>query len=273
MSKQIIFIKRGFLCLVLGCLFLYGGKLTGQSPYKLTTKKEVYWISAGVSALSLGYALSTTTEPFTADQILALDAKNINSFDRFATENYSLKIQKVSDGFLASSFAAGIPFLLKKQVRKDIFTLGVIYAEAATITAGVTLLSKSLTERPRPFVYNSQVDFEEKIRRQARHSFFSGHTSIAAMNTFFLAKIFNDYYPDSKYKAYIWTGAALIPAATAYSRVEGGKHFPTDAMAGYAVGALIGYFIPHFHKVRNQKDLGLHIEPIPFGVSLKVELK
>ena len=272
MNEYIIFRKRGLLNLILGCLFFCGTNLNGQSPYKLTIKKEAVWLSSGFSILGLGYGLSTTTQPLTTTEILNLNPTDINSFDRFATENYNLNVQRLSDGFLYSSFAVAVPYLFDKKVRNDVVTLGIIYTEAATITAGTTLLSKYLSERNRPFVYNSNVDLDEKLRRQARHSFFSGHTSIAAMNTFFMAKIFSDYHPNSKYKPYVWTGAILIPAATGYARVEGGKHFPTDDLAGYAVGALAGYFVPHFHKMKNQKDLGIHIQSFPFGVSLNVDL-
>ncbi len=263
--------KRGLLNFILGCLF-FCGNASAQSPYSLNTKKEIYWLSSGISVLGLGYGLGTTTKSLKADEILNLKPTNINSFDRFATENYDIEIQKLSDGFLYSSFAGAIPFLFDKKVRKDIVVLGVIYTEAATITAGTTLLTKFLTDRNRPFVYNPNAGLDEKMRRQARHSFFSGHTSIAAMNTFFIAKVFSDYHPDSKYKPLVWAGAVLIPAATGYARVEGGKHFPTDVLAGYAVGALAGYFVPHFHKKKNQKDLVFHIYPSPFGLSIEVDL-
>ena len=270
-SIQIHFIKRGLLNLILGCLF-FCGNASAQSPYSLNTKNEIYWLSSGISILGLGYGLGTATKPLTADEILNLNPNDVNSFDRFATTNYDLGIQRLSDGFLYSSFAGAIPFLFDKKVRKDVITLGIIYTEAATITAGTTLLTKYITERNRPFVYNTNADLDEKLRRQARHSFFSGHTSIAAMNTFFIAKVFSDYHPDSKYKPLVWAGAVLIPAATGYARVEGGKHFPTDVIAGYAVGALAGYFVPHFHKKKNQKELGFHIYPSPFGVLVNVDL-
>ena len=268
-----ITLKRGFLIYILGCLFFYSGNLRSQSPYKLNPSKEVIWLSSGISVLASGYLVVRTTTPFTSDEILVLDRQNINSFDRFASKNYSTKFQNASDIFLLSSFGSGVPFLFKKQIRKDFFTLGIIYFEAATITTGTTLLTKALTKRSRPFVFNGEVGIEEKISRGAKYSFFSGHTSIAAMNTFFLAKIFSDYSPNSKWKPYVWTGAILIPAATGWGRVEGGKHFPTDVLAGYTVGALVGYFVPHFHKVRNQKETNIHIEPNPFGVSFFLDLK
>ena len=58
----------------------------------------------------------------------------------------------------------------------------------------------------------------------------------------------------------LWSGAVLIPATAAYLRVQSGKHFPTDVMAGYAVGAAIGWLVPHLHKTKTP----LSIAPYSF---------
>jgi len=245
---------------------------TPQSPYQLKTRNEIFWLVGSFSVAGLGSDLLRRREPLTTDEILNLDPININSFDRFTTENYDLGIERFSDIMLYSSFVSVVPYIFDKKVRKDVVKLGVIYAEAAAITGGLTALSKYLSNRNRPFTYNPIVDLELKLEPNARYSFFSGHTSVSAMNTFFIAKIFSDYHPNSKYKPYVWAGAILIPAATGYGRVASGKHFPTDVLAGYAVGSLIGYFVPHFHKRKNQRDLGIHINSTPFGVSLNVDL-
>ena len=80
-----------------------------------------------------------------------------------------------------------------------------------------------------------------------RRSFLSGHTSNTAAMTFFFAKVFTDTHPDVKNKAIVWSVAAAIPAAIGYLRFEAGRHFPTDVLAGYALGAAIGYLVPALH--------------------------
>ena len=62
----------------------------------------------------------------------------------------------------------------------------------------------------------------------------------------------------------MWSGAFLIPATTAYLRVKAGRHFPTDVIAGYATGAIVGYLIPHLHK-KERKNSNLSWSPILMG--------
>ena len=38
---------------------------------------------------------------------------------------------------------------------------------------------------------------------------------------------------------------------TGYLRRDSGHHFRTDVITGYCVGALIGYFVPELHRVRD----------------------
>jgi hypothetical protein len=50
------------------------------------------------------------------------------------------------------------------------------------------------------------------MESDARKSFFSGHASMTACNTFFAAKIWSDMHPNSKLKPWVWTAAAAVPA-------------------------------------------------------------
>jgi len=94
------------------------------------------------------------------------------------------------------------------------------------------------------------VPLEKKLTPDSQLSFFSGHTSATATATFFTAKIWSDYNPESKWKPVVWTAAAAVPAVAGYLRVKAGKHYVSDVVTGYAVGALVGYFVPHLHKIK-----------------------
>jgi len=247
--------------------------LEAQSPYELKWKQEVPIIAGGLGLLTAGVIKGVNTIPLTEEEILNLNPNNVNSFDRSATNNWSINAQKKSDYLLHGSYALSALVLTKKQVRRDFFKLGIIFFETAVITQGITGSTKAWSGRIRPFVYNPNADWEEKMRRSAKFSFISGHTSTTAMMCFFTAKVVTDYFPDTKLKPFIWTGAILIPAATAFYRYRGGKHFPTDVMAGYAVGALVGYFIPHLHKKdRKNKNmmLGTGADGMSIGLVWKV---
>ena len=91
----------------------------------------------------------------------------------------------------------------------------------------------------------------------SRKSFFSGHTSQTAAACFYFAKVIDDYHPTLKkgIKRGIWIFAATVPAVNGYMRVKAGKHFPTDIITGYIVGAATGIIVPQLHRTKQSKDL------------------
>ena len=141
-------------------------------------------------------------------------------------------------------------------------------------TTGLTFIAKNIANRNRPFLYNPEVPLEDKISSSANRSFFSGHTSHTAAFTFMMAKIFHDYHPNSKQgmKIIIWSFSAALPAVTGFLRVKAGKHFPTDVITGYAVGAFTGWLIPHLHKknVMRTKDHEIHLGVVGNGISFRL---
>ena len=142
--------------------------------------------------------------------------------------------------------------------------------EAYSFTYGLTILTKIITLRPRPFLYNNlapQASFEE---RDSRYAMFSGHTSFSAVGCFLTAKIFNDLHPDSPWRLPVRGLAATVPAVTGYLRVKGGKHFISDVMLGYGVGALIGWGIPALHKV-SIANKTIDVYPTPGGVGMQLK--
>ncbi len=108
------------------------------------------------------------------------------------------------------------------------------------------------------------VCLNRSLMLEARWSFYSGHTSMTAVNTFYTAKVYSAYISNETTKTILWTAAALIPAITGYSRVKTHNHFPTDVIVGYIVGAAIGYFIPEIHKTENSNESGSTTVPEEF---------
>ena len=118
-------------------------------------------------------------------------------------------------------------------------------------TGALFTITTSTVKRSRPFAYNKNLSIGARGESGARRSFFAGHTAATASATFFAAKIFNDFNPDSPVGPYVWTAAALVPAWVGYLRSKAGKHFLTDNLVGYGVGALSGILIPELHKKEN----------------------
>jgi membrane-associated phospholipid phosphatase len=242
-----------------------------QSPYELTLKKDIPIFAFGLGGILSRPYLEQTVDPFTAEDIDLLDPNDINPLDRKFLYHYSARARDASDIFEISSFYFPSLLLFAKPARKDILTIAVIGAEVFFWDATISTLFKTSAKRTRPFAYDSNVSLDEKVKRSTRASFISGHTSRVAAFSFFTAKVATDYYPDSKWKPVIWTAATILPVTTGILRVKGGKHFPTDVTVGLIVGGLIGYFIPHLHKKRKNKNVDLSIFPTHDGMGLVLQ--
>jgi membrane-associated phospholipid phosphatase len=138
--------------------------------------------------------------------------------------------------------------LLDKNIRSDAPTVALLVGESMLLDLALTDLCKEIVRRPRPFCYNPDAPLSEKLNRDARQSFFSGHTSFSAAATFSAARIWSDYHPDSGWKPVVWATAAAIPATVGFLRVKAGKHYLTDVLTGFVVGGACGLLVPHFHR-------------------------
>jgi membrane-associated phospholipid phosphatase len=107
---------------------------------------------------------------------------------------------------------------------------GVVGIAAFSATEGLTSLHKDASGRKRPD--NSDTD-----------SFPSGHASGSAVFTT-LASRNLEYLPLSPFQRTVARGGlAALTAGTAWARVEAGKHFPSDVLAGAAIGHFFGAFL------------------------------
>jgi len=253
------------------CFICKNGEHTNESPYKIGFKQELPFLIAGVGFATTGviFNLTNDTQPFTVEQLEALDRNDVNAFDRGATYNWNEEAQNASNILLYSSVIIPAMFLINHHTRSDFGPLLVMGLEVASITFGITSSFKHSINRTRPYVYNSDLSVDIRTNAQSRLSFFSGHTSTSAAITFFFAKVMSDYHPNMRtgYKIGLWSFAALIPATTAYLRVRGGNHFRTDVITGYVVGAVTGWVIPHLHKKKKaNSNLSLYPTRI-YGVN------
>ncbi|MEZ4887882.1 MAG: phosphatase PAP2 family protein [Chitinophagales bacterium] len=238
--------------LVLIFLFLIFNLLLSaqnNSPYELNFKRETLLLGlGGVGSLTAVNLQQKNIAPLTIEQINAVNANDINGFDRSATRNWSTQAAKGSDYFLYASAALPFTLLIDKPIRNDAFIVGTMFVETVLINLALTDYTKYIARRYRPLVYNDESPLTSKQDLSAQLAFFSGHTSGSAALCFFTAKVLTDYHPNSKLKPLIWGTAAMIPAITGYLRYKAGKHYPTDVIVGYLVGASIGYLIPQWHR-------------------------
>ncbi|MDT8410865.1 MAG: phosphatase PAP2 family protein [Vicingaceae bacterium] len=250
------------------CNYCVNGEHTNESPYEINFKKEIPFFVAGIGLLSSGLILREYNgkSAFTLNELNQLNPDEVNRFDRVAIYNDDKSSKKLSDILLYSELALPLFFFSNHHTGKDIGRLGIMAVEVFAITSGLTMNAKYTFNRTRPLVYSDKFSFDARTASNSRLSFFSGHTAQTAAFSVFMAKVIHDYHPNMRkgVGVGIWTVALTLPAAMAYLRVDAGNHFPSDVIVGYAIGASVGWLVPHLHKKKN-KESNLSVAPFRYG--------
>ncbi len=226
-----------------------------ESPYVWDWTTDGIWTGTALAATTGGFILIQNKEGISEAELTAIlaDQENINALDKWVAGNYSESANKLSDiPFFLSFITPGVLFFDDETNDHTGQILG-LYLESLATTASMYTLSAGLINRSRPYVYSDEADMSRRLSGSGQRSFYSGHVAATATATFFVAKVYNDFNPDSPALPYIWVGAAVLPAGVAYFRLEAGQHFLTDVMLGYGLGAAVGYFVPELHKRKNSK--------------------
>ena len=241
-----------FKKILLTILYLSSAALAiAQSPYRLEGVKEGFMLGLPMNLHIYSRINFLELKPLTKEKAELLRPNDVWGFDRWATHQYptGAGARTASDVLLYSSFALPWATMASQRGRDDIGAVGTFYLEALLINSALTNLTKGLVKWARPLAYNEFVDVNLKLEKGVRTSFFSGHTSTTAAMSFLTAKLYADFYPDSSIKPVVWGTAALIPAATGFLRMRGGKHFLTDVLTGFVIGAAVGILVPEVHRV------------------------
>jgi membrane-associated phospholipid phosphatase len=234
-------------------IVIFPNKATGQ--YSLNTARETALIGTGAGLTATGFLFLNDFPDLSDQQIedyYTTPKQFTFKFDKWATKQSSKKAKKWSDILLFSSILPPLALLIDQPKADDVRKKqGLMLLQTTLLNWGLTNVAKRTFRRPRPYMYSDDLyNFSLDTRRtpNSRQSFFSGHTSTTAAFYFFTAKTFSRYYPESSMKPFVWSTSIAIPALTGFLRVKAGKHFPTDVIIGYAVGALVGILIPELHQ-------------------------
>lgn len=242
-----------------------------STVFELESRQETILLTTGgVFALS-GYLGRNSISGYTEEQLIMLPPPTLWAIDEPSIRKWSTEAQDISDIFLYTSLATPALLLAHRDCRSEWKQGVVMYFETMLFTYGVTDIIKSTVQRDRPLVYNIDAPLSEKTSTKARLSFISGHTSMSTASCVFTARTLTAITKDDRWDPVIWAAGFTIPAVVAYLRVEGGKHYPTDVIGGYALGAVAGYLIPQLHRTRNNSDLSLGlgsaVSPVGFHIT------
>jgi membrane-associated phospholipid phosphatase len=233
-------------------------------PYSLNLKVDIP-VTAFATAWTLyGFSQTSKHSESSIKNVSALKVKDINWFDRWGVKPYNESADNAS--YLPFYGAVAYPLvfiMLDKKMRKDIYELSFLYLESMTITGAIYGTATNYGERYRPLVYSNNTPMEKRLLSDSRKSFFAGHVALVATSTFFMASVFAQYHPDSKFKWMMYAIAGGATATTGYLRHEAGEHFPSDILVGTAVGTLSGILVPALHKTKISKNK--HLTFLPFA--------
>ena len=193
-------------------------------------------------------------------ELAALRKEDVPSFDRFSAGWYSDGAQTASDLLCYPTLVIAPGLLaLNNNVRGRYGQVVGLYLQTMLATEALFTSTVGNVYRYRPYLYGTEGG-GGRSGKIATNSFFAGHTANTATATFFAAKVLHDFNPGYSGEALVWGAAAAVPAAVAYFRIEAGKHFLSDNLVGYAVGATMGVVVPQLHKKAN--GMGMSFCPL-----------
>ncbi|UYZ62804.1 phosphatase PAP2 family protein [Hymenobacter weizhouensis] len=257
--------KKAAASLLLTFSLLTGATAQAQQPQASSPYRTRFVVDAPITlglagANVLGLYLIQQKTGLTKEEVAALSKNNVPKFDRFVAGKYSESARTKSDYLFYGSLVATPTFLaLLPATRHRYGQVAGLYVQTVATTGALFTMAAGNVYRSRPLTYSNEASTRQRTRKNATNSFFAGHTATTATATFFAAKVFNDFHPDSPARPYVWGAAAAIPAAVGYYRLQAGKHFLSDNLLGYAVGATAGILVPHLHKAGQGR---LSLEPI-----------
>ncbi|WP_432410387.1 phosphatase PAP2 family protein [Rasiella sp. SM2506] len=237
-----------------------------ESPYEWNWTTDGIWTGTALAGSAGGFLLIQNKEDIEPGEFARIEndlqgeIDKINFIDRWAAGNHDENANTISDIPFALSFAAPLAFLFDDEINDHTGQYLGLYIESLATTAAVYTITAGLVDRSRPYVYDDSGDTgrDRRMSNNGQRSFYSGHVAATATATFFMAKVYSDYNPDSPAKVWVWTGAATLPAAVGYFRIQGGQHFLTDVALGYVLGAGVGILVPELHKKKNSDGLSVY---------------
>lgn len=265
-------VMKYHFCFVLFFIHVSVAQTEKSQVYKLNTRTDGIIIGAGIAVAITASIIDNNLHKPTVDEISMLKKEDVNSLERFATDNYSKAQSTASDITLFASFATPLMLMADSSIQSDVGTIAVMYFEMGLFSNFLPSYGKGGVQRFRPYVYGSSASMDDKLDRDASRSFFSGHVTRAFAAAVMTAIMYEDYFPESDYKTYVWCGSLALASSCALLRVTSGYHFPTDVIAGAAVGSGIGYLIPYLHRT-NSDEFSLTPSVTPWSNSLTLTLK
>lgn len=229
------------LVLATGAISTSGGDVAFRGGWTA----DAAWVATGLALQGGARVLERSLE----EPSCPCDPVEVPPFDHWALGRDRRESRRYSDGG-RNTLIYGAPLLAAAAVPGSVATraqAALVVGESILVTAGVTNIAKAVALRPRPYAYDA--DPGEDLGPEAFHSMPSGHTSYSFAAATGLVTVLHQRRPGWRATPWIAAGAYSVAAATAFWRVDAGVHFPSDVLAGAALGTGVGWIVAHSREM------------------------
>lgn len=196
--------------------------------------------------------------------IASLTDKEVRSFSQqnkstFADDVFNID-KYYSIEFVGASIVAFYGYGLISENDK-IRKLALKLTEATFLSTSITVITKTVVGRGRPYQQESQYSFNPFTFDYDYNSFPSGHTSLAfAYSTVMANEVDNVFWKIGWYSL-----AGLV----GYARIYHNQHWFSDVFMGAAIGYFSGEFVNN-HNSNENGQTQLNLFPMPNGIAVQL---
>jgi membrane-associated phospholipid phosphatase len=233
------------------------------TPFEFSWPREAALLSTGVAGQILGQYRLHTMDPARPDELRRDD---LPAWERWVAGTYNPSADLASDVTAVSiggamlaldAWHAGQGESSWRPFLEDFLIL----SEAMAWNSAINLNVRAERVHARPYVYGTEAPASERRAPQAAGSFYSGHASGAFLCAVYLATVYPLRHPEFEHRGWLWAGSLATATATSALRVAAGKHFPSDVIAGAAMGSLIGFGFIQLHRPEGASLWGATLWP------------
>ena len=196
--------------------------------------------------------------------VASIADKEVRTFSQNNQSNFADNLFNIDKyyyvEFMGASVIAFYGYGLIAENNK-IRRLAVKLTEAAFLSTSLTLITKTIIGRGRPYVQESQYSFNPFTFDNDYNSLPSGHTTLAfAYSTVMANEVDNVFWKIGWYSL-----AGLV----GYARIYNNQHWFSDVLMGAAIGYFSGEFVNN-HNTNISKDISVNLYPMPMGLAVQI---
>jgi membrane-associated phospholipid phosphatase len=219
--------------------------IVGQEPAPF---RATWFDAVSVGAAGALYVVPAAVGlPNGAPSCAPCDPASLPGVDRWALRPVSATVGAASNlalvGVAGSAAFLSVYGLAGAQARGN----AAVLANSMAWTAATTEWLKVIVRRKRPVLYTSDATGAAADKGN-QESLPSGHASVAfaAATTYWMLARREHLPHGTRNTILLYAGAVGVAAL----RVAAGKHFPTDVLAGAALGSAVGWVVPTIHPAQ-----------------------